>query len=559
MYIRFIFLFALLTPILAMAQNYVAIGDSCFKAGNYREAARNYDLYLEKVESRSNVIALRSAKAWGLAGDKTNTLTSVRKYIENNYDNGVVVFSDQLLKEKDFDFLKSESEWKQLLAGVLEKEAVVQAKEKKGIDSIVAIQDQLMQKSITQQLSHLQSLSVKRAYSAIRNYSSYPKINIHALALRYQIAKDLFESYVVVLPKSYTPQKKYPLLFFLHGAVYINSGFPQIPRPDFDTTGWNRFYTKYAAKHEVIMVYPHANREYNWLFPDKGFSIIPGILSQIKEIINVDDNKIFISGHSNGASGSFSYAVKEPSYFAGFYGFNTQPIVRTGDTFLMNLKNRSFFNVSTDHDYYYPPDANDSLDLIMKEMEIDYQDHRYNGFPHWFPQFNESESAFRMLFEDLQKRKRDPFQKTLFWECDDTTYGRCDWLQIIKLDTLDATQDWNTHINFAIKKWIVLDRQNKSIVRDTLLTAYNYKRRSGAVKAVYKDNIFTITASNVGSVRVYLSPEMVDFRRPVIVRVNGVEYVKAMVKYNKTFMLKTFYKTLDREATWVNYIDVQLN
>src|SRR6202034_2391125 len=100
---------------------------------------------------------------------------------------------------------------------------------------------------------------------------------------------------------------------------------------------------------------------------------------------------------------------KEPSPFAAFYGFNTRPKVETGGTYIRNILNRSFFNVSTDQDYYYPPDANDSLSAAMKEIGADYQDHRYKGFPHWFPKYDESETAYQLLFNDLKKRKRDPF------------------------------------------------------------------------------------------------------------------------------------------------------
>lgn len=110
--------------------------------------------------------------------------------------------------------------------------------------------------------------------------------------------------------------------------------------------------------------------------PDDGFFMIPEILKEIKQTINVNDDKVFISGHSNGATGSFSYLMKQQSPFAGFYGFNTQPKVRTGGTFIRNIANRSYFNISTDEDYYFPPAANDSLNVIMTNLKADYQDHR---------------------------------------------------------------------------------------------------------------------------------------------------------------------------------------
>ena len=77
---------------------------------------------------------------------------------------------------------------------------------------------------------------------------------------------------------------------------------------------------------------------------DDGFFMIPKIVRTIKQSINIDDNKVFIAGHSNGATGTFSYLMKEPTMFAGFYGFNTHPKVYTGGTFIENTSNRSFIN-----------------------------------------------------------------------------------------------------------------------------------------------------------------------------------------------------------------------
>lgn len=358
------------------------------------------------------------------------------------------------------------------------------------------------------------------------------------------------------MPRNYDPKRSYPVLFFLHGAVTINTGFPTYC-DDRDTQGWNRYYTKYAA--DVIMVYPHANREYNWMYPDKGFYMVPAILRQIKQIINVDDNRVFISGHSNGATGSFSYLMKEPSPFAAFYGFNTRPRVQTGGTYIRNILNRSFFNVSTDQDYYFPPGANDSLDSIMKNIGADYQDHRYNGFPHSFPQYDQSEPAYQLLFADLAKRTRNPFHPKIYWECDDVKYGVCDWIEITGLDTSAKRAAWHQNINFKVTKWIVLGRKNVALVRDTLLNGFNYHNQSGAVKASYSKNTFIVETSDVKSFSLLISPEMVDFSKPVTVIVNGKLYSRQKIGYNKSFMLDQFEKTIDRKAVWVNYINIKLN
>lgn len=551
------YLTILLTFVLAAAnaQNYIAIGDSCFKAKDYSCAAKNYDLFLEKIEGRSNMIAYRSAKSWSLAGDKDQAIVAVRKYVYNNYENNYNFFSDLLVKEKAFNLINDDPRWKDIIASVIAREIVLKKEEKKKVDSIVAYQTNLQSKGISHKLK-LEG-SGHKTYRKIKAYNSYPEIKEKLISMQLKLDDSLNTSFLIVLPESYDPRKIYPLLFFLHGAVTINTGYSAYS-DSMDTTGWNRYYTKHARLNNVILVYPRGNKEYNWMYPDKGFFMITDMLKQIKEVINVDDNRVFISGHSNGATGSFSYAMKQPSAFAGFYGFNTRPRVATGGTYIRNILNRSFFNVSVDQDYYYPPAAHDSLNIIMKDLHADYQDHRYNGFPHSFPQFAESEPAYKLLFADLMQRKRNPYQPAISWECDDVRYGRCDWINITALDTAGTKAAWQTQINFPINKWIVLDKENKLHTRDTLTVAFNNKKLSGAVKASYSNNVFKVETSNVRSFRLYISPEMVDLNKPITVLVNGELNFKGRLNYNKAFLINEFKNTLDKAAVWANYIDVNL-
>jgi predicted esterase len=541
----------------AKAQDYIAMGDSCFKAKDYPSAAKNYDLFLAKIESRSNMIAYKSAKAWAMAADKERTIAAVKIYVKNNYENDYPIFSNMLIREKAFDLVKDDERYKAILAAVIAKENIIKAEEKKKADSIAAYQVRLEKEGLSGKLK-LDYGSAFEIFKNIKAYNNYPAIKHEIISLQFKITDSLHTAFLVVLPKDYDARKSYTLLFFLHGAVSSNTGYPDYADAR-DTSSWNRYYTKYAAINKVIMVYPMGNRDYNWMYPDKGFYMVPAMLKQIKQVINVDNNRVFISGHSNGATGSFSYALKQPSEFAGFYGFNTRPRVATGGTYVRNLLNRSWFNVSVDQDYYYPPAAHDSLTKVMKELHADYQDHRYNGFPHWLPQFDESEPAYQLLFADLVKRKRNPFRPILTWECDDVKYGRCDWLGITSLDTATADKSfWQNAINYKIKKWVVLDKEAKAHIVDTLMNGFVYRKRSGAVKATYSNNVFAIRTSAVGSVRIYLSPEMVDFRQPVTITVNGKRCFKAKVTYNKQFMTDEFEATLDKAALWVNYIDVEV-
>jgi len=403
-----------------------------------------------------------------------------------------------------------------------------------------------------------QKASAKELYKQLKNYNPYLPKNQHDYSITFKINDTTTTSYLVHLPKNYNLNKRYAMLIFLHGAVrYAHLSYFQVAKGDLE--GWNRYYTKYATLNNVILVFPGGGRKYNWMFPDSGFFMVPKIVKQIKKTINIDDNKIFISGHSNGSTGSFSYAMKEPSQFAGFYGFNTYPKVFTGGTFIENALNSSFINFSTDQDYYYPPNANNSLDSLMKSINADYKDYRYNGFPHWFPEFDQSEPAYKILFSDLIKRERNPFPKNITWEFDDNKYGNINWLTNIKLDTTVAKASWYKQpLNFKIKKWLEYNKNDSLVKVDVNKKAFDFPRKSGKLIAEYRNNIFLIKTSRIKSLDINISPEMVNLEKKIKVYINGKLLFNQRLGYNKEFMLKSFNQTRDRKQIWINQIKLDV-
>lgn len=391
----------------------------------------------------------------------------------------------------------------------------------------------------------------KKLYKKIKSYNPYLSKQQQDYSISLKINDTTNTSYLVHLPKKYNPKKKYVTLIFLHGAVRF-SRLEKYRIAQQLLGGWNRFYTKYASIYDVILVFPSANKTYNWMTSDDGFFIIPKIVKQLKSSLNIDDNKIFISGHSNGATGSFSYLIKQPTQFAGFYGFNTKPKVYTGGTFIENTLNRSFINFSTDQDYYYPPNANDSLSKLMDVLSADYSDYRFNGFPHWFPQFDESEPAYKILFSDVINRERNPFPTKITWEFDDNEYGSIDWLTDIKLDTLDTKKSWHQHLNFEIKKELKFNKNDSLVEVNVNKKAFDFPRKSGKIIAEYHNNIFRIKTSCISSFTINISPEMINLKKKVKIYINDKIYYNQRVKYDNDFMLNSFKKNKDRKQIWIN-------
>ena len=394
-------------------------------------------------------------------------------------------------------------------------------------------------------------------YQQIKTHNPYLSKQQQDYSISLKINDSTNAAYHVHLPKKYNPKKKYAALLFLHGGVRF-SQLAEYQIPQKNLGGWNRFYTKYAALNEVILVFPTANKTYNWMASDDGFFMIPKIVQQLKTALNVDDNKVFLSGHSNGATGSFSYLMKQPTPFAGFYGFNTHPKVYTGGTFIENILNRSFINFSTDQDYYYPPNANDTLTKVMNSINADYKDYRYNGFPHWFPEFDESEPAYKILFTALTKSPRKPFPQKITWEFDDNRYGNIDWLSDIKLDTFATRKREHKQLNFKIEKELKYNKQDSLVFVNVDKQAFDFPRKSGKITASYQENTFTIQTSCIASLSITISPEMINLKKKVKVYINDKLYFNQKIKYDTQFMLNNFIKTKDRSQIWINVINLKI-
>ena len=56
-----------------------------------------------------------------------------------------------------------------------------------------------------------------------------------------------------------------------------------------------------------------------------------------------------------------------------------------------------------------PPKANDTLTSMMYQIGADYREYRFEGFPHSFPQFDESAPTVDFIFYDLAGKVRQPF------------------------------------------------------------------------------------------------------------------------------------------------------
>ncbi|SDH42608.1 hypothetical protein SAMN04487996_1373 [Dyadobacter soli] len=473
----------------------------------------------------------------------------------------LVADSDIAVKARfgeSFAWLKDDPQWQQLTRKIADrKEAERQAKIKSARvfrDEQKAMQAQT--DAFAESLSQIGS--AEALYKAIRQGRpprQYPRGRNFVYGWTNLDGK-IELPYLVQLPPGFDGSKAYPVVVVLHGAVAYQPETRDVP--DSVDTFFGRFFMRMASESGFIAVFPYGTKTYNWMMPEDGFGLVPEVLRQVKRLFPVDDSRVYITGHSNGATGAFSYLMKQPSLFAGFSGINNRPQVRTGGTFFRNALNRSFYNVATDYDYYFPLEGHQGVTRLATQLGINWQNREILGKrTHGFlinDQSDESLQVYTQLFADMASKKRNPFRERLYWECEDTQNGRCDWLEITRLDTLANAQSWQTPVNVPVTGWRKV--MNPAELIDSTSNAFQFPRRSGAVQATYAGNRFELTTSWVGKVKLFLSPEMIDFAKPLQVRINGKQVFASRVEMDKALMLSSYRRESDHQAVWAASLEL---
>lgn len=141
-----------------------------------------------------------------------------------------------------------------------------------------------------------------------------------ALYERYYSVSSVFPfvgSYFLMAPENYDPQKRYPLVIALHGVSTRIYAAESLAQPDF------------RKSYPVFVMVPVAPKRAFWATPqDKAYRMVnylpypdhlPQVMAGIEDIsarYAIDQTRIYIAGHSMGASGVFGALERYPDIFA---------------------------------------------------------------------------------------------------------------------------------------------------------------------------------------------------------------------------------------------------
>ncbi len=278
-------------------------------------------------------------------------------------------------------------------------------------------------------------------------YASEKNDNRGLLFLENLCTDSISRKYCLFVPKSYDETKPTNLIVYLHGGVSRKDLLTNEEAKEY----FNEIeYTKLADREGYIVLYPLGQKDATW-WDELGIENVFSQINETKRNYNINNNKVFLTGFSDGGSGSFSIAMTLPNKFAGFIPLNGHPAVGHGagniDTYLSNLYNRKLFVINTDIDGLYPDKRIRPILKYAQELGGDILYKVYNGIGHrpdYFPVEIDRINNF------IKSTTRNTVPNKINWRSSTEKYGNCDWLNIVSVDTISERKEWHKEENIEM-------------------------------------------------------------------------------------------------------------
>ena len=344
---------------------------------------------------------------------------------------------------------------------------------------------------------------------------------------------------VVEVPAEYDPARAWPLRVTLHGGVGRDAPGPNDPpaRP---------LANRIQSAGEIVL-HPRAWAPSQWWNLSQ-VENITRLIARVKSNYNVDESRTYITGISDGGTGVYFFAMRHATPWSACMPLNGHPLVianpetgADGQLYVGNLVNCPLHIVNGGKDPLYPAASVEPLVAMFRRAAVPHEFKVYPDAGHdvsWWPQERAGYEAF------LAAHTRQAHPERISWETERTDrYNRFRWLVIDRLGKRPsdvALKDINTY-------------QPIPVVERTL---FDHEKPSGRVDAARAGNAFDVKTRGVQAFTLLLSPDVIDFSKPVRVTVNGKVAHDTVVKADTATMLTWGARDQDRTMLYAAELHV---
>ncbi|MBN2081340.1 PDZ domain-containing protein [bacterium] len=254
---------------------------------------------------------------------------------------------------------------------------------------------------------------------------------------------DVTRPWVLYVPTGYDPAEPTPLLVALHGGV----SRPEIraePLEEVRDSG----YTAFAGEHGMLMAFPFGQEGASW-WDEVGMTNIRDIIRAVKTECNVNDDRVYMLGFSDGGSAGFGHAMLVPSDYAAFFALNGHMGVYSLDgdlpTYAPNMANTPVYAITTFDDELYPSNRmRPTIELALAAgADITYYEHEGQH------DLTYGDVEFPKIAAFMDRHPREPLPARLTWETARPEYGLCRWFSIDQMAIREAA-DWHRDYNTVL-------------------------------------------------------------------------------------------------------------
>jgi len=274
--------------------------------------------------------------------------------------------------------------------------------------------------------------------------------------------------YIMHVPLDYRGDQPFPLLIYLSGGGGLAFDAAQNTGNDFKHAGY-------------LMVFPHAGGDLWWL--SKPTEMVHALLLEILRTYNVDTNRVYLAGFSNGGTGALEYGVRWPDRFAAVASLMGAGLDTPSGTKLplQNVLDVPVLFVHGEKDPRIPPSASYNTQAALRNLKprVSPELHILKGRVHDVTLANDDD--FTQPF--LSRYTREPFPAAVNAAFLDPRYLRQYWVEVVEGDKGEASVE----------------------------------------ARILEGNLIDIDTKHLRKLRLLLRPELFPTSAPLRIRLNGKE------------------------------------
>ena len=371
-------------------------------------------------------------------------------------------------------------------------------------------------------------------YALLSAWNFYPKPRKTGVICRYEVRLDSTHTipYLVYVPKNYNCQRPTKLLVYYKGGWLNRKELPAsyakeivVDNPTFP----------YLDDQNIIEIFPCLRQDMA-IYGYYGYEHLQQMVVQTKRLFNIDDNRVYLSGFSDGGKTVFNVASLLPTAFASFYVINGGLASRPD---FLTLRARPLLAFVGQADELISPKSVPAYAKQARRMGADWQVRLLPGRKHYYVPYQRD--VLPILFQHLRNSSRQPLPNCLTYSrgFNGQDFTGLDWLQLVASTT---KQPAATHQTDSVQVFNMAGEASR----------YQYGANAAQVRASCFNNTYTLETSLADTVTLYISPAMADLSQPIRVVINGQERFNGRVAASKAFLSQQFLTKMDRQQLFVN-------